>query len=339
MKRLLNWWFRFSLPRREPDTTPAERERTRYARLTSGFSVLVLITSTLLLPLSLFRVTSPAPPILAFVSVGVVLISLGCGKAGLNIVAASLIVLNTVTQVAGTMLTNKIDPSLLTVFDILVIPVILSGALMPARAALVTGVVNSAIIVLTSLFQQHTAYYDQMAHTGAYAVTFIALPVTIQLVVAIITYVIMRNLQTALRRANRAEEIAALQKELVQHERARAKDQQSLADGIAVIAQVHTAVANGNLDARVPLQAEHVLWQIAVPLNNLLNRLQQWKWNTDQFERTRLAINYAVKELQRARMQHTPVLFQQQTGTPIDPLLAEMNYLAEDSRPTHSSQL
>ncbi|MDQ2714945.1 MAG: hypothetical protein M3Z08_08570 [Chloroflexota bacterium] len=339
MKRLLNWWFRLSLPRREPDTTPAERERTRYARLTSGFTLLVLFASILLLPLSVYKVSSPAPPILAFASLGIILISLGCSKAGLNTVAASLIVLNTIIQVSGTMLTSKLDPSLIPVFDMLVIPVILAGALMPATAALVTGVANSAIIVLTSLFQQHTAYYDQMTHTGAYAVTFIALPVTIQVFVAIITYVIMRNLQTALRRADRAEEIAALQKELVQHERTRAKEQQSLAEGIAVIAQVHTAVASGNLEARVPLQSEHVLWQIAVPLNNLLNRLQQWKWNTDQFERTRLAINYAVKEMQRARMHRTPVLFQQQTGTPIDPLLAEMNYLAEDTSPTRSSQL
>ncbi|MBA2284384.1 MAG: hypothetical protein H0W02_02770, partial [Ktedonobacteraceae bacterium] len=338
MKRLLNWWFRLSLPQREPDTTPAGRERTRYARLTSGFTLLILITSILSLPLSLNTVTGPLTSILAFVSLGVILISLGCNKAGLNIVAAALVVLNSIIQVTNAMATNPLDPSVMPVLDLLAIAVILAGALMPPVAALVAGALNSVIIVLILTFQQHTASYDQALRTGEFAITVIMIPLMLQIIVAIITYVIMHNLQLALRRADRAEEIAALQKDLTQHERARAREQQSLAEGIAVIEQVHTAVANGNLDARVPLQTEHVLWQIAVPLNNLLNRLQQWKWNADQFERTRLAINYAVKELQRARIQQTPVLFQQQTGTPIDPLLAEMNHLAEDSRPTHSSQ-
>jgi hypothetical protein len=72
-----------------------------------------------------------------------------------------------------------------------------------------------------------------------------------------------------------------------------------------------------------------MLWQIAVPLNNLLNRVQRWKGNSDLFERTVMAARYVHQEIQRARAQQVPVLFQRQTGTPLDPLLPEIQHLSE----------
>lgn len=333
MKRLLIWWYQLSLPRHTPNVTPIERERVRYARLTSNFTLLILVASILLLPLSVINTFNSSSSILAFISLGIVLTSVIFSKLGLNVVAASLLVLNTIIQVSGTMLTNPLDPSMIPIFDVLVIPVILSGALMPPAAALVTGGANSAIILLIAAFQPHTAYYAQMSKLGSYSITLIALPVTIQLLVAVITFVIMRSLQATIRRADRAEEIVSLQQEVAQHERAEAKNQQQLAEGISIISQVHTAIANGNLDARVPLHAEHVLWQVAIPLNNLLNRVQHWKEHAEQHERTQTAVAQIVAELQRAQIQHVPVRLPQHTGTPIDPLLIEMNRIAEATRP------
>ena len=96
-----------------------------------------------------------------------------------------------------------------------------------------------------------------------------------------------------------------------------------------MIAQVHSEVARGNLNARVPLSKENVLWQIAVPLNNLLNRLQQWKNAADQMDYIQAAIVNAVQELQDGRRFQHLVFFQKRTNTQIDPLLAEVNYLSE----------
>src|SRR5215468_7116810 len=42
MKPFLAWWYQLALPKRDPDITPEDRECTRYARLTSTFSLLIL---------------------------------------------------------------------------------------------------------------------------------------------------------------------------------------------------------------------------------------------------------------------------------------------------------
>ncbi len=329
MKSLLSWWYRVSLPKKMTvDTSPSEREKTRYARLTTAFTLMIFTITVLLAPTSIFGAYNPAAPTVALLGLGAVVTALVCNKLGWNIVAASLIVSSTVISVTGTMITNPLDPALIPVFSALVIPVIIAGALMPPVAALISGAVNSTLIILVVLLQRHTPAYDQMMRLGLITVS-LALPLVLQIVVAIVTYVIMNNLITTIRRADRAEEIVALQSEIGEFERKQANDQEQLEKGIMLIAQVHAEIAGGNLTARVPLGSEHVLWQIAVPLNNLLNRVQQWKGQADQMEHTQAIITYAVHELQEKRRSHQSVFFRQRTGTVVDPLLAEINYVSE----------
>lgn len=329
MKAFLNWWYRVSLPTKKmEDTSPAQREKTRYARLTTAFSLLLFLLTLLLTPWSLFDSHNAAAPLIALLGLGAVTTALIFNKLGWNIAAASMIVSSTLINVTGTMITNPLDPSFVPVFSALVIPVILAGALMPPVAALIEGLINCTIILLIALLQKHTLAYDQMVRLGMTSVS-IALPILLQIVVAIVTYVIMNNLLAAIRRADRAEEIVALQSEISEFERKQASDQEQLEKGIALIAQVHADIAAGNLTTRVPLGSEHVLWQIAVPLNNLLNRVQQWKNQADQAERTEAAITYAVREMQEKRRFQQNAFFRQRTGTSVDPLLVEINYLSE----------
>jgi hypothetical protein len=326
MKWNMEWWYRISLPRRGQDTTPLARERTRYTRLTSLFALVDLVASILLLPLSFINAVSPVASIIGTICLLFFVLAILLNRAGFNIIAASLILLSTIAQVTGTMFTNPLDLSLVPVFDVLVVPVILSGALLPPVASLVTGAVNSAIIVLISLFQTHSANYIQISKVGSYSVTLIALPVAIQCLVAIITFVIMTSLRSTIRRADRAEEIVTLQREISEHEHQHVREQQLLSDGLAAIAQVHSEIANGNLDVRVPLQAEHVLWQVAIPLNNLLNRIQRWKRNSDQLEATQATVDAMVTDLQKARLEHQALALPSSTGTLLDPLLLEMRH-------------
>jgi xanthosine utilization system XapX-like protein len=329
MNSFLSWWYRVSLPRKEsPDTSPAAREKKRYARLTTVFTLLLLILTALLTPWSLIKYSNPAAPVIALLGLAAVVVAVVLNKMGLNIPAATMIVLSTVINVTGTMITNPLDPTFVPVFSALVIPVILAGALMPPVAALIAGIFNSALILAIALLQKHTAAYDQMMRLGMASVA-VALPITLQIIVAVVTYVIMTNLISTIHRADRAEEIVALQAEISEFERKQALDQEQLEKGITMIAQVHTEIAAGNFTARVPLSSDHVLWQIAVPLNNLLNRVQQWKTRSDQMERTQAALHYAVQEMQQKRGTGQSVVFRQRTGTAVDPLLSEINALSE----------
>ncbi|HLZ61709.1 MAG TPA: hypothetical protein VKR06_32590 [Ktedonosporobacter sp.] len=327
MNRLLNWWYRVSLPKRAPDTTPLQRERTRYARLTSAFSLLLLTFTVLLSPFSVVSRSNPSAPKLMAATLCAILLAIVLNKRGWNIAAATMIILSTLIEVVGTMLTDPSNLGIASIFGALVVPVIVAGALMPPSAALVTGGVNSVLIVLIVFVQLSTAGQAATLNSRLVA-TLVALPVSLQLIVAVITYIIMRNLIAALRRADRAEEIIALQKAIAEAEQTRVQEQQLLQEGIKIIADVHSQIANGNLDVRVPLDAHHILWQVAIPLNTLLKRVQRWKWSADQSERAQTVASSLVKEMQKARMQQVPPFLPQQTGTWLDPLIVEIHHLS-----------
>jgi len=332
MKTFFAWWYRISLPRRSPDQSPADRERSRYARLTTNFTLLIVIITVLFTPVSFLNAYNPAAPVIASAGLACVLLALVFNKLGLNIVGASLIVLSSIINVTGTMITNPLDPTLVPIFSTLVIPLVLAGALMPPVAVLIVGAFNSVLIILIGIFQTHTADYNAMLQKGLISISLV-LPVMLQMVVALVIYVIMRNLITTIRRADRAEEIITLQAEIAEFEQNRVNEQQQLEEGIAVIAQVHLEIARGNLNSRVPLGSENVLWQIAVPLNNLLNRVQQWKGAVDQLEYIQTKVKEATQEIEEGRRFRRPVSFKRRTGTVIDPLLAEINYLSEQITP------
>lgn len=330
MKSLFAWWYNVSLPKYMPDRTPTERERIRYARLTSMFLLVISPLSLLTTVYGVLTSINRMAPYIEVAAFGCVIASLIFNKLGFNIVAASLLLMSTMINVVGNLLTNPLDPVYVGIFSALVITVVLAGSLMPPVAALVTAVVNSLLIVLITIFQPHTAEYNRWVQLG-YGSIMIALPIAVQIIIGIVTYVIMAHLISTIRRADRAEEIIALQKEITEHQRLRVQAQQQLEEGIAVIAQVHTAVANGNLEARVPLEQDNVLWQVAVPLNNLLSRVQYWKWNSDQLEKMQLTMKNVAWELQKARIKQVPIIFQKATGTQLDPLLLEMNHLSEQA--------
>ncbi|HEY7127237.1 MAG TPA: hypothetical protein VH540_25110 [Ktedonobacterales bacterium] len=335
MKSLLAWWYRFSLPKRGPDTTPTERERTRYARLTSAFSPVIFLLTLLTAVYGVLTSINPIAPVIEVSAFGAVVIALICNKLGWNVVAALLLLSSTTINGVGNLVTNPLDPVFVPILCVFVVTVVLAGSLMPPVYALVVAGLNCLVIILVSIYQPHTPAYDHWLSIG-YGSLMIAVPIGLQLLVGIVTYVILSNLIATIRRADRAEEIVALQKEIVDYQRRRNEEREQLEAGIASMAEVYTAIANGDLEARVLVRPESVLWQVAVPLNNLLSRAQQWKKYADQWDRTLHAIRYVHQQLQQGRRQRVPVVFQQPTETPVDLLLPEVSVLSQQAyRSTH----
>lgn len=338
MKSFLAWWYRISLPKWDPDLTPAERERTRYARLTSAFSLLILCISLPTTVNTIINRVTQTGPIFGVIGFSCVMSAILFNKLGYNRVAAFLLILYVTLVAGGALLRDPLDPAFVPVFCSFVVTIILAGSLMPPIFALLVALMNCIIIILDIVFQQHTAYYDHMLNTGG-ASLVAALPIALQIIVGVVVYVIMTNLITTIRRADRAEEIVALQKEVMEYQRRRVQEQQQLEERIAVIARVSSAVAGGDLGVRIPMEPEGALWQITVPLNNLLNRVQRWKGNSDVLERTLLAIKNIGQEMQRARIQRAPVVFRQPTETPLDPLLPEIYHLSQQAYNSTRSHL
>lgn len=324
MGTFLNWWYGVTLPNRGPDTTPIERERTRYARLTSAFTLLLFITYIPLGPIMIFD--SPRSPSSPPIAIGLLCLLIGAvilGRQGWNIAAATCVVLEIILGVTGPLVTNPLDPTLLPLFSLLSIAVILAGALMPPQAALIVGAGSCVEIALISVFQPHTLAYETMLKQDLFTITLM-LPIAIQLMVSVIIYAIMHNWLMTIRRADRAEEIIALQKEIADYQRGRTVEREQLEEGFYKIADTYTRIANGDFQARVSLSEGNVLWSIALPLNNLLNRLQYWKNDVDTLVYTRNAARQIAESLRYAIASGRPVILQP-TGTPLDPVLVEIN--------------
>ncbi|HEU5369853.1 MAG TPA: hypothetical protein VFU69_15380, partial [Ktedonobacterales bacterium] len=230
----------------------------------------------------------------------------------------------------GALLRDPLDPAFVPIFCALAVTVILAGSLMPPIFALVVALMNCGIIIADAIFQHHTDYYESMIKTGGGSLV-LGLPIILQIIVAVVIYVILSNLITTIRRADRAEEIVALQKEIVDFQRRRVEDQQHLEREIATIAQAYAAIANGDLEARAQVAPESALWQVVAPLNTLLNRAQRWRESADQWDKTLLAIRYVRQELQRARSQRTPPTFPNPTETPVDLLIPEVYALSQQA--------
>lgn len=343
MKTFINWWCAISLPQRPPAATPGEREHERYARLTAIMLFVILCTFVPLSPVMLFfSPASPTAPPLAICLACVLTASWISGRMGRQIISASCIILYTFLGVTVPLMTTPLDASLIPLFSIFTISIILAGALMPPVAALITGLASCLDIGLIALVSLNINTFNQGSQLHMLTVntlsTAVIVPILIQVVIAIIVYATMGNLISAVRRADRAEEIVDLQTEIAEHERKQQRDQKQLEEGLEKIAAAHARIANGDYQARVSLNDGHVLWSIAVPLNNLLNRLQAWKYDSDGLLMTRQASAYIAEHLRKS-LQASPATRHNLplTGTPLDPVVVEINKFLT-TQPLHPSR-
>jgi hypothetical protein len=345
MKKLLGLWYSISLPLRPPSDSPAAREQERYAQLTVRVLLLLICIFIPIAPLMIFfSPTSPSARLDGIGAICLLAISWFSGRLGYQRLSALCIIAITFLVIAGPLLTNPLNAALVPLFGVFTISIILAGALLPPVAALLIGLISCLFIIMVALLNLNTKTYNagnqvqyQTINTVAIAVL---LPLIIQIMVAVIVYAIVGNLLSAIRRAERAEEIVALQMEIADHEQERLRQQSQLEDGLEKIAEAHARIANGDYMARVSLNEGDVLWSIAIPLNNLLNRLQSWKSDADALRITHQAAAYIAERIRTAaqtgQKRDLPL-----TKTALDPVIVEINKVISSSQPvpTRKSRL
>jgi len=132
--------------------------------------------------------------------------------------------------------------------------------------------------------------------------------------VASISAIWIYNTTKAIISGDKAETVARLEHTLI-------GQRQELESGIEQILQTYVSIANGNLNARVPLAQDHKLWPIAQALNSLLIRLQRASLSERELHRAQHAVTITVKIIQKSSQErqkaHIPF-----TQTAIDPLIA-----------------
>ena len=298
----ITWWLHLtSTGWQHPPANLAESERTRRSRLASFLFLGLLITGAIFLSAG----AGDIPTLLAILG-GMLGIVIACilnrlgwvGVAGLIATAVLIVaIFGAILSAPG----GQLAPDYLPSYDILVLAVVVAGSLLTPAAAFYIALFNSAAIAVDFLVvQSHTA--DLTAEINQDGIgLLLGRPIGLEIAVAVVAYLWVSGTINASRRADQAEEMAAL-------EHAYAQQRQQLEFGVQQILATHVRIANGDYNARAPLSQDHALWQIASSLNNLVSRFRTIAEQTNrvgyQLQRTeeevhRLAM--ALRDLQGGR--------------------------------------
>jgi hypothetical protein len=304
-------WLRLSGPAGDPNDPAlplAFRERLRRGRLASTIIIGLIAIDLLLLP----TVLDDMPSTIAVLGVlATCLIAVILNRAGQVTLAGYTLVLIIAGAIAMVFLGAPHGVAGLDyfpIYDLLVVPLVVGASLLPEGQVFIIAAINCAFILGDALLQPHGFNINT---SDGYSL--IAKPVIIQIIIAIVSFLWVRSTNAAIRRADRAEELAQME-----HHLAEQKNQMEI--GIREILNTHVRIANGDFGARAPLTQDNVLFQIAASLNNLLNRLSRAGQAEFLYQRTVAEIKRLRDSLLAARSGRQP-LWPAPSGTPVDSLI------------------
>ncbi len=308
-------------PRAAPATVPfAEREWTRRGRLAGALLLAFIVIE--LGALVQYLIVDNDHPLMVMtlaVTVALSLLTAALNHAGRPSIAGLLLVALADLPLAGipaTALGGKLDvidlgPLYLAAGSLLVAASVLEPASVFAVAA-----VNCALMALLVVAMPHTAALDGLLASNN-AQQAIAGPLLMQAVVALVAFFWARSVLVALRRADRAEEIAALERREVE----RTHD---LEQGVRELLATHVQLANGNFQARVQPIRSPLLWQIGGSLNTLIARLARLAQVDFLLRRTAHEAQRLAEAIQVMRAGGKPV-WPAPSGTPLDEVIGALS--------------
>lgn len=315
------WWERLLLPPGaevyECAATAQQRERLRHARLTA-----VIVTCSTLAPLLLTQQAAVDPhtagAVMGMLLVGIC--ALAFNRFGYQRTASILTILGADTLIEGAIVTgampNGLSTAWLQSFDLFVLLLIVAAMLLPPVAVWPIAAAHISLILLDYLLLPHAPDLVTLTRAWNGGSVAVARPVMVQVVAAALCYITMCSVLEAIRRADRAEEVARL-------EHAVAADRQEVEAGVRDILDTLIQVANGHRHVRVRTTTHQGLWQVGAAINNQLNRMQKADRERYQLQRTEDEIHRLAAALDDARQGRRP-LWPAPSGTVVDMLLERL---------------
>ena len=325
-------WLRLTAPA-GTDTyyaapTHEQRERLRRAGLTSAVAPFVFIAPLLLLQQAGDPGTTAA--ILALMLVAP--FSLVLNRLGHQVAAALLLVIAMDAVIEGTLVTAKggLGAGWLLTFDLFIIPLVTVGVLLSRRFLWVFAAAHIAFILADYYLLPHSTDLIALVQLWHGAAIAYARPVIIQLGGGLLSFVEVRSTDQAIARADKAEELAAL-------EHSFAVQRQQLELGVQQILETHVRIANGDYSARAPMTQDSLLWQIAGSLNNLMGRLQKSGQAEHQLRRTEDELRRLATAIDEAQAGKHPI-WPAPSGTAADLIIERITGRGRPAMPNNLSQ-
>lgn len=316
---LLNWWYRFAAPRVTTSRPSlAERELVRRGRLAATLILAILVLGVINLPVAALN---PSPSelygdIAGLIGCGVALALNRSGSVGMaSLLLAALLDVG----FAAIILTS---PGGLSVPNLLLMPLLalaelIAVSLLAPWTVFLVALINSAFVLIVILEWPADATLRTLLNEPGAASLIISPPITLYLIVALVTYLWVRGATNALIARDRAEELAGL-------EHSVAEQRRNLEVGMREMHDTLVRVANGDFSARAPIGQDNVLWQLSAALNTMIARQQKVADSQYQMQRASAEVSRVIEAVRQARAGRPP-LWPAETGTILDPLIRELS--------------
>lgn len=293
------WWYSIASPSL-PEDSATFKERERFRRGRTGSQILLALYLFLIvsLPSGFLGANFAVVWIVASGFLALIIATL-LNRAGYVNTAGFIVVATFVAAPIANIVTTPggLNMMVLPLYGLLILPLLCAISFLPPWWVFVVAAGNSIFAYLSLIILPQTAELGAILTLNfAGIVTPIILSL---LIVSVVAYLWVRSTTQALTRADRAEELAKLEHDLALQAETAAQQKRLLEISIQQIIETHRRVANGDYNARVPLNQDNVLWQISGSLNNLLVRVQGWRQDSAELKQMRLALQQAREENRR----------------------------------------
>lgn len=323
----LDAWYRFAaLPELPATASFRERELARKMRSSSIAILTILIIFILFIPGCL---VFPNRYVLIpeFGMMPICIIALILNKNRHPILAGALVTFSFELALAFVCLTSwPFDASNLQLYGLFILGEIMALTLVSPRGMIIVGICNVIFIILHLIFQPHTPYLEQDLQVQFAAIMI--MPVSIQIMVAVVVGWYASNQLKTVQRANRAEMSALLEHQQVEQSKKAEQEKLELQRNIEQIVSVHAHTMNTHKPSKIQLEPyPPLLW----PLINAFNSQQARLRNTWETEAAYQKLQQAIMQRAEEAISGRPDL-DKPTGTQLDPLLSALK-MARRTRP------
>jgi hypothetical protein len=308
-------------------TSIALREKARRKQIVGAILLVIVVFQLVELPGALMMHTA--------MDIGTVVLGLAlCAVAALfnqfgKITIVTVLLIAVIDLGCGLMLLTSpmgLDVSNLPVFDVLLVSELIAVSLLPALSVFPVALGNIFFTIAVLMFAPRTMELN-MVLTSNMAYDTILQPIGLQIIVALVCYIWVRSALRALARADRAEEIAQLQRR--ETELLRREDH---------LLQVLVRAANGDHRVRSALNQDHPLWRIGNALNVLLTRVGRMSNAEQEINRLRMTIAQLTERIfgweRGGRQAPQPTISVTPLSLPVTPTAKSSSPIARSIRHT-----
>ncbi len=343
----LAWWYAHTAPLDPPPgATFAQRDLVRRGRIASAIMLFLACVLALVAPIGVLGPNKQIffTALTVWVVIGVCIPLNRTGKVNL---AGVLLCLSIITGMYLSILRAPVgmSPDDKDILYLLIFGELFIGVILPVNWVFVPALMNLAFGVLELTIAPHTPLFaSQLLISGP---TIMFRLIQIHVLVTAVVWIVGQHAQEAIRRADRAEEIARLQRALSQMHETQALEAGILQHTIQILITTLNRVAQGDVQARIPLVEGETLWPLVGSLNNLLARYYSARQDAQELERIRPQVEFWRQLEQGVRWMHelegpftatvTRALQEQQplrlppNQTPLAPFFRQLNgkYLSD----------